>query len=117
MTDASSKTPKVVYVGPADYDVTLVKKLDLMGETDSNNTEILLRLALSPSAARGTLVHELLHAVLFESGLDKHTFNLGEPAEQERLVAGLAPWIYAVFFLDNPDLTAYLSEQRKDKAA
>lgn len=111
------KPPKVVYVGPADYDVVVQPKFDQLGETLSDQGEIVLRARENHSLVAGTLVHELLHAIVFESGLNKSMTLQFTTETEEELVNMIAPWIYAVFFLDNPLLTAYLSEQRKAQTA
>jgi len=99
------KPPKVLYVGPTDYDVKVTQHLELLGETDSNNGLILLKRKQSASTMRGTLVHEILHAIVFESGIAK-VCGWNTDAEEE-FVSVVAPWIQAVI-QDNPALLDYL---------
>lgn len=104
------KPPKMVHVGVSDYRIRQVKRLDVLGETDSNNAEILLKKAQAPSVLRDTLVHELLHAVVYASGYFK-VADLDRTSE-ENLVVTLSPWILAIL-RDNPDLVEYLTQGRE----
>lgn len=110
-----SDVPRLIYIGPADYDLVMKKRIENLGECEDG--KILLRSGQNPTAERGTVVHELLHAIFFESGLRKSTGLQLTLETEEEIVNAIAPWIYAVFFQDNPDLNKYLTEKRKEKAA
>lgn len=101
------KPPKVVYVGTFDYDVRLTKDLSssILGETDTDNDLILIRKDQSKANLRDTLIHELLHAVLFAGGISK-ALDFDHDKE-EKLVVLLSPWINALI-QDNPELIDYL---------
>lgn len=100
-----TKPPKVLYVGPTDYLIKLKTRLDLLGETDSNESMIYLRRKQSDSTMRGTLVHELMHAIIFESGIAK-VMSWNNETEEE-FVSVVSPWVQAVI-QDNPALLDYL---------
>ncbi len=100
--------PKVIYVGTADYEVKQKGQLDLLGETRSEHAEILIRRKQAPSVKRETLMHELLHAIIYASGMVHH-FKLDHDTEEE-LVSALSPWILQLL-RDNPYLVEYLTER------
>ena len=99
------KPPKVIYIGAADYEVRTRKTLDLLGETDNTNTEIMLKRDQSAACRRDTLLHEVMHAVVFLSGYGHDLKH----ADEERLVRTITPWILAVL-RDNPELVDFLLE-------
>ena len=102
--------PKVVYLGAADYDVKEKKKLDLpqlLGETNNENCEILIRDKQAPPSKRDTFLHEILHAIFWLSGAN-HSCKLSED-DEEVLVRFLAPWLLA-FMRDNPHALTFLLE-------
>lgn len=101
------KLPKTLFVGAADYEVRQVKRLDVLGETNTESTSILIRSGQSPSCQRDTVLHEALHAIVFQSGLHK-VFGLNHE-EEEKLVVTLTPWVLALL-RDNPLLVDYLTE-------
>lgn len=104
------KLPKVVYIGPFDYAVKQKKRLDtpmLLGETKNEITTILIREAQSACSKRDTLLHEVLHAVLFSSGL-LTALPLSHD-DEERLVVTISPWLHQLL-RDNPELIAYLTK-------
>jgi len=97
--------PEIVYVGAADYTVLCKKSFDLLGETDPDQTEIKIRSTQSLSSAQNTLLHEILHAIVWESGY-RQVADLSTDQE-ETMVRVLTPWILAVL-QDNPDVLAFL---------
>ena len=103
MTDV----PKTVFIGAADYRIVEKRHFDLLGETENVDCRIKLRAKQAPSCKRDTLLHEVLHAIIFCSGMVK-TEDLSHEAE-ERLVRQLSPWILALL-RDNPQLVSYLTE-------
>lgn len=102
------KPPKVIFIGPHDYAVSMSKKKidpNLFGETDNTNSEIHVHPNQSLQNKRDTLIHEILHAILFASGAKR---VLGWSAErEEKVIRLLSPWLLAVL-QDNPDLIDYL---------
>jgi hypothetical protein len=105
------KPPKVVYVGTYDYDVRVTRNLSssLLGETETENEVILLRKGQSAANMQETLLHELLHAILFASGISK-AMDFDHDKE-ETLVVLLSPWLNALI-QDNPGLLAFLTERK-----
>lgn len=101
------KPPKVIYVGTFDYDVE-VKKLqtDLFGETDNTNSTISLHKKQSLANLRDTLMHEVLHAVFFASGICR---LLGWDNEtEEKAIRMLTPWLLQLI-QENPALIEFLT--------
>jgi len=104
-----AKLPNVIHIGPVTYDVKLVRKLDVLGETDCDNSEItILRTGQSRSSKRVTLLHEILHAVIGESAVRPDGHHKLPYVQEEALVSALAPWLTAVL-RDNPAVVAYLT--------
>ena len=108
--DEPVPVPKVVYIGPADYVVKQRKHMEpgLMGETFNEDARIDLKRNQADCQRRETLMHEILHAVIFMSGYAKVT-ALDQEAE-ERLVVMLSPWL-TQFIRDNPDTLAYMTAE------
>ena len=106
------KPPKLIFLGAADYEVKQRKMIDnnrgLLGATDNEDTTIYIKRCQSPSSKRDTLLHEVLHALIWLSGYN-HSTRLSFEKE-ERLVRSLAPWILAAL-RDNPELVRYLLEE------
>lgn len=100
--------PSVVFLGAADYEIVEKKNIDVLGETDDNNTTIRIKRAQSDACKRDTLLHEVLHAVMWLSG-GKHVFGL-DHEDEEKLIRVLTPWILA-FLRDNPESLEYLLEK------
>ena len=101
--------PEVVLLGAADYVIREKKRLDtpqLLGETDNPNCEILIRRKQAPASKRDTFLHEVLHAIIWLSGMS----NEMDGEVEEKYVRYLTPWILA-FLQDNPDSLAYLLEK------
>lgn len=101
--------PKLVYLGAADYIVREKKRMDLttlLGETNNDNSEIFIRAKQSACSKRDTFLHEVLHAIIWLSGMG----NDMDTEAEERAVRWLTPWILA-FLRDNPDAVQYLLEK------
>jgi hypothetical protein len=97
------RLPRTVYLGAADYDMREKKRLDLLGETLNHDTRIHIKADQSPPCKRDTVLHEVLHAIVFLSGYSHDMTTEGE----EALVRTLTPWLLAAL-RDNPDLVTYL---------
>ena len=102
------KLPEVVYVGPADYLIRHKGKYPLLGETFPDDTEIVIRKRQSFCSKQNTLLHEVIHAIVWESGY-RQIAELSTDTE-ENLVRILTPWILA-FIQDNPDAMAFLLDK------
>lgn len=107
-------TPTSVRVGPYRYTVKVdadrIKELekesdtDLYGITTHGLLEIVLQPAVADMVLRETLLHEVLHAVLFNTGLADRMTDKAE----EHLVRALSPALFSLL-RDNPDLVQYLT--------
>lgn len=102
------KPPKRVTVAPHVYTVEWAKPSGLdheqYGCTDVGRTTITLAPGMSGSMQRDTLLHEVLHAALDQTGW---AHRLGSKRE-ELLVRALAPVLLGVL-RDNPRLVAWLT--------
>jgi len=99
--------PPVIYLGPYDFVVRQKKKYDLLGELDKENETIIVRTTQGPANLRDTVLHEVLHAILYVAG-DSDVHGLAHE-DEERLVRIVTPWLLA-FMRDNPHVLAYLLE-------
>lgn len=97
------KLPKLIYVGPFDFDVHQKTEMDMLGETFSNDGRIEVKRRQSAANKRDTLLHEVLHAIVFHSGLGHKLSH----DDEEHFVVTISPWILAVL-RDNPALVSYL---------
>lgn len=107
-------TPKSVRVGPYRYTVKVdadrIKELekesnvDLYGITTHGILEIVLQPDVADTVLRETLLHEVLHAVLFNTGISDRMTDKAE----EHLVRALSPALFSLL-RDNPDLVQYLT--------
>jgi hypothetical protein len=104
------KIPEVIYIGPHDYEVRAKKRLDTLGETLNNDTTILYRRSQSSSNLRDTILHEIMHAIVFQSGAA--VAQKLSHQDEENLIVTLTPWILQVF-QDNPALVEFLVENRE----
>jgi hypothetical protein len=100
-----AKLPEIVYVGAADYVIRHKKKFEPLGETDADNTEITIRVGQSSCSKQNTLLHEILHAIAWESGYN-HLAELTNDQE-ETLIRVITPWLLALL-QDNPDVLTFL---------
>lgn len=91
----TSKPPKTVQIHDVKYKVKVKKRLayDRYGECHFNKREI--HLSESAGELESTFLHEVLHAVLYETNLDK----LIKDEDEERLVLGLEEALIKVFHI------------------
>lgn len=77
-------TGKTFRIGGNDYTVEIVPKLVerhcLFGQVTYKDTHVQIDDSLSPSRTNETLIHELLHAVLFEAGYEEQDEELVQRA-------------------------------------
>lgn len=107
------KPPKLIYVGPTNVDVKFKKNLSAaayVGEFDEGNTAILLRKEQSEASLRDSVIHEILHVIIYLAGI-RQNLNLPHD-EEEKLVVAISPWILALM-RDNPTLVEFLMENRE----
>jgi hypothetical protein len=103
--------PGAVKVGQSIYTVHRKRTLDSddkLGLTQARKSRILISKDQSTSAARDTLLHEVLHAVCWESGLC-HVLGI-EDVDEERMIRILTPALLGVI-RDNTDLMDYLNSE------
>src|SRR5438105_2831345 len=103
--------PRVVYVGPHDLRVRVLTNMNVAGQANIDQGEILVRKDLSPSNRRDTLLHELLHAISYHSG-NRATVLDGDSDLEERIIVTLSPWILQML-QGNPSLVEYLMESHE----
>lgn len=107
-----------VKVGPFIYDIKLdaarIRELEkendmeLFGFTTHNKLEIVINPDMADSMLRETVLHEILHAVIYATGLgDRFTEK-----QEEHLVRALSPALFQ-FILDNPTVVRYLGGVRE----
>ena len=77
----SANIPKSIRIGPVDYTVTLIDDLHDRGEELFGQVtygDALIRIDSAPSEGRkkNILVHEMIHAMLYEAGYDEQDEDL-----------------------------------------
>lgn len=103
------KPPKKIRVGPCDWDVVLKDEFlddddDIqLGAATISDLEIGIRKDINKQIEQETLMHEVLHAVFAQSGVDlSHN-------KEERVVAAISPYLL-MLLRDNPKLYKYLCQ-------
>lgn len=100
---------KKIKIGPIDYTIKIMPA-DIDGQYGACVYEHQM-IYLSPNqlhqAASDTILHEVLHAIWHESGLE-HTDLLVE----ETVVRTMSTWLRIVF-LDNPELVKFILNSKK----
>jgi hypothetical protein len=104
------KPPRAVKVGPFKYGVHGLSQLHSItgdaGGVDHIKQEIIYHPEQADEQERDTILHELLHCLIFQTHLRKKF----EEAEEEELVWTLSPRLLALL-RDNPRLVQYLTEK------
>lgn len=97
---AAPPLPTTVSIGPFTWTIRTDARLaDEYGLTTFDDLEIVLRQTMPDDLRKETLLHELLHAILFAQGV---------PAgAQEKWVKRLSPLLFATL-RDNADLRRFL---------
>lgn len=99
--------PSEVKVGPYRYDIEYRDEVsesepDLFGLTVNRDHKIIVSARQSDAALRDTVLHEVMHAIFFTSGLFREVEN------EERIVAAAATWLL-MLLQDNPRLARWLA--------
>lgn len=99
-------TPKNIKIGPIDYTVhkLSVKDNSQYGVCLYRHQRIYITPNMTHQQASDTLLHEVLHAIWNEAGLD-HIPDLNE----ETIVRTIATWLRAVI-VDNPDFVEFITD-------
>lgn len=97
------KLPAAIEVGPLTYTVSEKRDDELFGLTDKFALTIMIEQRQADSQKRVTLLHEVLHAVVFTVDLDLDY----EPEVLEPIVTRMAAQLLDVLRV-NPDVVAYL---------
>lgn len=99
-----SNMPKKVKVGAVDYTIHLLDPKDKgqYGVCLYEHQRIYLTPNMKHQQASDTLLHEVMHAIWSESGLD-HIPDLNE----ETIIRTMATWLRMVF-THNPDFTRFV---------
>ncbi len=93
-----------LHVGGQLWSVYLIERGKYLGASDSgaccpNQCSIYVRKSLSDSSRDDTLLHELLHSVLFVSGGSRELYELcgdAAPAVEERIVGAMTPILHKI---------------------
>ena len=101
--------PERVKIGPIVYEVCVVERLTdagnnrtLWGNVKQDECRVFLEAGISDQQKRQTLLHEVIHVLLHQSGRP-------EQAEDEGLVEALGHGFMAVL-IDNPALIEFVTE-------
>ena len=98
--------PSMVKVGPYLYDIIYRHPVsdseELYGLTINRDHRIIVGTDQSDLASKDTLLHELLHAVMWTSGAFRHV------GDEEQVVTVMATCLLGVL-RDNPELVAHLT--------
>lgn len=109
-----SATLTRVRIGATEYAIEVSDELtlpDRLGTTNNIKQVILLRDDQSGGSARDSLLHEVLHAILWSASAEQ---MLGFTEDQEeKAVRLLAPWLLMTL-RENPDLVAVLLGDEKE---
>jgi len=100
----SNTHPKKIKVGAVDYTVHLLEPKDVAqyGVCLYEHQRIYLSRNMLHQQASDTLLHEVMHAIWNESGLD-HLPDLNE----ETVIRTMATWLRTVI-VDNPDFAKFV---------
>ena len=106
--------PKVIHIGPHPYTVVVDEerinkesveaKTRLLGYCDSERSEMILRPGQSDSQQKDTILHEVLHAITHQTGIQH---ELGDD-DEEKMVVRMTPLLLLVL-QSNWDLVEYLA--------
>lgn len=94
--------PKSILIGPHTFTIEWSDTIDDCGTMAGHDLAIQVSSKLPASLAKETLLHEILHAILYLNG------NVEEPLDEERIVQGLGAGLLAVFS-ENPVVVDYLT--------
>lgn len=115
-----TKAPRYMKVGANTYSLRITKKAwkrlmatdvtahESCGYTSINDHEIVIDPEMSETNVKSTVVHEVIHALLEDTGV---TWPLSEGIDQEETLCRiLGPRLFA-WLVDNPDLVAWIASR------
>lgn len=110
-----SKIPNKVKVGWKDVDIEIVKSsfiketADYWGQYNNRTNKIEIQEEAPSLDKANTLLHEVLHAIVYHSSLNQPGGPLREDESEEQTVNSMANWLMGVF-TDNPWFLDYLKD-------
>ena len=113
------KCPPKVKVGYKDITINLVrsdfsKQTDCYGEYQHRANKIEIQQDLTPDDFANTLLHEVLHAVVYEHSLTVDGNVLSTDSNEEIVVNSITNGLMTVF-KDNPWFLKFLQDKINDK--
>jgi hypothetical protein len=106
---SKSNRPASVKIGVHKYKIKYVSKIfesEDLGRTDNDVALLLVRDGLAPAMERDTLLHEMLHAIWYVSGLDANKEGI-----EEVYISALTPWLMMVLTDPmNKDFLKYIQQ-------
>ena len=109
------RMPKSVKIGSQVWEITEQKRKHAMdnhyGVTMGKDNSIVIDAELSPSMARVTLFHELLHAIRITFGGSLTPNKWNDFFEAEHFWIGLFEEPVVAMLRDNPELVKYLTDE------
>jgi hypothetical protein len=105
--------PHSVRIGAVRYSIEMVDRAMLgdhgrLGDCNPNTATIRVADSRPPAVIAETLIHEVLHAVMDDAGMDM------DKDDEERLVSGLSPRL-AALIADNPALMGSLADMLSEE--
>lgn len=101
---------KKVKINGLDYEIKLVERMlgDEVGEIDTLEGAIYLE-SNPPRGLLITLLHEIIHAILYSAGYN----NIDENEHDEKMIYALAYGLYTVI-KDNPELIELIRKEESE---
>lgn len=87
------------------------KRIDVLGEAHIDEGDIDLKVEQSPASLRTTLLHELMHVIIVQSGMRK-AMQMDMQAE-EQVIRTLEAWLIQLL-QDNPELVTFLTTTERN---
>jgi Zn-dependent peptidase ImmA (M78 family) len=110
-----SKIPSKIKIGWKDVDIDIIKTsfiketTDYWGQYNNRTNKIEIQEEAPDIDKANTLLHEVLHAILYHSSLNQPGGPLREDEAEEQAVNSISNWLMGVF-TDNPWFLDYLKD-------
>ena len=89
---------RIIKIGGQRWYISMVEEVDVLGDKGGlcnfDKNIIYLRSGRNPEAISETLIHEIIHILLYQSGMDRYL--IGEMSKEELIVTSLANGIIQV---------------------